>query len=102
MSGLQCPILQSPKLMTPEQQNDFLTSESLIMLFEKQCAKKDATVSNEWRERLMVYLLNLSENPYPDNETYTHYFNEINNLKQLIYQKEDIVGKVQKETQDTC
>ena len=97
MSGLQCPILQSPKLMTPEQQNDFLTSESLIMLFEKQCAKKDATVSNEWRERLMVYLLNLSENPYPDNETYTHYFNEINNLKQLIYQKEDIVGKVQKE-----
>ena len=89
MSGV-CPRLIKPKLLTSIQQNEFINDQSLIMLFEKACAKKDATISNEWRERLMIHLFNLSENPYPTNETYTHYFNEMNQLKQLIHQKEDI------------
>jgi len=97
MPILQCPRLQEPKSMTPEQQDTFLRDETLVMLFEKECIKKDATISNEWRERLIVHLFNLSENPYPDNEKYTHYFNEMNELKQLIHQKEDIVDKVQNE-----
>ena len=97
MSALNCPRLQEPKSMTIDQQNTFLNNESLVMLFEKECARKDATISNEWRERLMIHLFNLSANPYPDNKLYTHYFNEMNNLKQLIYQKEDINGKVQNE-----
>ena len=46
MSTSNCPRLKEPKSMTVDQQNAFLNDESLVMLFEKECAKKDATISN--------------------------------------------------------
>ena len=85
-----CPILKPAKTMNEVDQKAFLENPNLVVLFETNCSKDDNTTSNEWRERLIVYLFNLSENPYPTNKLYTHYFNKMNDLKQFIHAHENI------------
>ena len=85
-----CPILKPAKTMNEVEQQTFLENPNLVVLFETECSKDDNTTSNEWRERLIVYLFNLSENPYPTNKLYTHYFNKMNELKQFIHTHENI------------
>jgi len=86
---LICPVLEDPSSLSPEEVLSFLTREIIINIFEKKCLKKEATVSNEWRERLFVFIFN-TPNPYPENPIWVYYYTEVGHIKKAMRSREAI------------
>ena len=92
-----CPVLVDPASLSEDGVSAELHRPIMINLFEKKCAKKDATISNEWRERLFVFLFNMPDDyvllKSDTNENYLmwkHYYDEIVKVKIDMHAYEEI------------